>query len=327
MDTVPSHRLILAAGVFREAEVEQRHLGARGVHVELASLNTPELIAAATAGADGVIVATNPLDSHAIDALGPFVRVIGRVGIGLDAIDLQAARQRGIGVVYTPDYCTHEVATHALAMILASIRRLNAGDRIARADWKAWRSIGELRAITDVSVGIVGCGRIGSRVAELLSQLGASVVAYDPEISSADGRITVAPSLEELLRVSDVVTLHAPLTPDTRALIGAEQLAVMKPGAVLVNVARGALVDEDALAEALETNALAGACLDVLCEEPPDPGSRLLRAPNLILTPHVAWYSPTSELRARTDAVDAMLAYLDGSSFPDQMLAVDARAV
>src|SRR5580765_8259825 len=133
-DSDGHRRFVVAAGVFDNVDVERRHLEGRGVEVTLARLDGAAAIATATAEADGVIVATNPLDRDAVAGLGPRVGVIGRAGIGLDTIDLDAARERGIGVVYTPDYCTEEVANHALASILASQRKLLAGDRIARAD-------------------------------------------------------------------------------------------------------------------------------------------------------------------------------------------------
>ncbi len=315
------YTFVLAAGTFSDTRIEEQHLTSQSVAVRLASLSTPEDVARETVAADGVIVTTNPLPDAAISRLGPRVRIIGRAGIGLDAIDLAAAERRGIAVFHCPDYATEEVATHAVAMILALNRRVTQGDLVARHGWTGWREIAPLLPLHEQTVGVVGCGRIGRAVIQRVLPLAGAVLASDPYVATPPAGATLVP-LDDLLHRSDVVTLHSPLTPQTRHLIGQRELALMKEGAFLVNVSRGALVEQTALVEALRTGALAGAGLDVLEEEPPPADAPILTAPHVLLSPHVAWYSVASERRARTDTVDGMIAYLDGRPLHAGRLAV-----
>jgi len=211
----------------------------------------------------------------------PRVRVVGTASVGFDHIDAPAS----VAVVNVPDYCTQEVADHTLALLYALLRGVVA---LSSGPWDA-KAAGRLRVLRGLRVGIVGLGRIGSAVAERLRVLGAEVVAHD--IRPVPGNLP----LEELLPTSDVVTLHVPLDASTRGLIGRTQIAAMKPGALLVNTARGAVVDLDAVVDALHGGQLGGAALDVLPVEPP---AERPVAPNLIVTPHAAYYSPESEERA-----------------------------
>lgn len=306
------HEFILAAGTWNDVDVEQEHLEGRPVKVRLASLDTAEEIVRETDGVDGIIVTWNPMPRAFIDALSRSVRIIARAGIGLDAIDLNAARERGIAVFHVPDYCTDEVATHAVGMILALNRRLVQANRVAREDWLGWKVLGEVIPFSSLTVGVLGAGRIGSAVVTKLLPLCGRVLTFDPYVSEAPAGASAASSLEDLLRSSDVITLHIPLVDETRGIIGARELELLKPGAVVVNVSRGGLLDGRALAAALESGHLSGAGLDVLEHEPPAPDDPILQAPNLLLTPHFAWYSVASERRARTVSVDGMLDYLEG---------------
>jgi D-3-phosphoglycerate dehydrogenase len=223
----------------------------------------------------------------------PSLRAVGTPTVGFDHIDLDAAERRGVAVVSVPDYCTEEVADHTLALLLALLRGVVALDRqVAAGGWDA-KGAGALRTVRGLRVGIVGLGRIGGAVADRLLVLGAEVWATDVRPVARDG-VSVVP-LYGLLQACDAVTLHVPLTRETRALIGRAQLAVMRPGALLVNTARGAVVDVGAVLESLRSGQLGGAALDVLPQEPP-PAAPL--APNLIVTPHAAYYSEASEERA-----------------------------
>jgi D-3-phosphoglycerate dehydrogenase len=211
----------------------------------------------------------------------PAVRVVGTASVGFDHIDAPSS----VVVVNVPDYCTEEVADHTLALLYALLRGIVP---LSSGEWSA-KAAGPLRVLRGLRVGIVGRGRIGGAVAARLTALGAEVVAFD---------IRPVPDLvpfEELLRTADVVTLHVPLAASTRGLIGGRELSLMKPGALLVNTARGAVVDVDAVLDALRRGHLGGAALDVLPVEPP-PVRPV--APNLIVTPHAAYYSPESEERA-----------------------------
>ena len=223
----------------------------------------------------------------------PALRVVGTATVGFDHVDLDAAERRGVAVVSVPDYCTEEVADHTLALLYALLRGVVALDRqVSSGRWDA-KGAGPLRTLAGLRVGIVGLGRIGSEVATRLLALGAEVWANDVLPVARDGVRLV--ELDDLLTECDAVTLHVPLTRETRGLVGRAQLAAMRPGALLVNTARGAVVDVGAVLEALQRGKLGGAALDVLPQEPP-PVAPL--APNLIVTPHAAYYSEASEQRS-----------------------------
>jgi D-3-phosphoglycerate dehydrogenase / 2-oxoglutarate reductase len=231
----------------------------------------------------------------------PALRVVATATVGLDHIDIDAADEHGVVVVSVPDYCTQEVADHALALLLALVRGVVALDLdVRRGGWDA-KAAGPLRTLAELRVGIVGLGRIGGALATRLLALGAEVWAHDVLPVARDGVRFV--ELEELLAECDGVTLHVPLTRETRGLIGRAQIALMKPDALLVNTSRGAVVDVGAVLEALRAGRLGGAALDVLPQEPP-PVAPL--APNLVLTPHAAYYSEAAEERSVRLAVARM---------------------
>lgn len=316
--------IVVAEGTIRVTDVEEAHLAGRGA-VRLARIDTPEQVREATLDAQAVVVTTNALTAEHIAALGDGVRVIGRAGTGLDAIDLEAARARGLFVYHTPDYCTGEVATHALALILAVQRRLVEADRQARTDFTGWRALTPIPPLDALTAGVVGGGRIGRAVATRLLPFVKAVVVYDPYIDSVPEPLERVDSLDDLLRRSDILTLHMPLTPETRGMIGAREIGLMPQGAIVVNVSRGGLVDEGDLRAALESGRLAGAGLDVLATEPPPADDPILGAPRLTLSPHFAWYSSVSEVRVRTQAIDGVIACLAGDTPLTGRIAVDPR--
>jgi D-3-phosphoglycerate dehydrogenase len=241
-----------------------------------------------------------PVSAELIARL-PALRIVSTASVGFDHVDLAAAEARGIAVRSVPDYCTEEVADHTLAFLYALLRGVVALDReVAAGRWDA-KGAGALRTLGGLRVGIVGHGRIGAAVARRLHALGAEVWANDVVEIRRDG--VREASLDELLAGCDVVTLHVPLTPETRGLIGARELALMRPDALLLNTARGPVVDVAAVVEALRAGRLGGAALDVLPEEPPEEPPA---APNLIVTPHAAYYSAAAERRAVEAAVRAV---------------------
>lgn len=244
----------------------------------------------------------------------PELRGIVRSGIGVDSIDLEAAAELGKVVCNVPDYCVDEVSTHAVSLILALNRRLLACDRIVREGGWNFDALRPLQSPSDQTAGIVGLGQIGRRVARKLGAFGFRLLGYDPYVPPAHiAELGVAPvDLDTLLAESDYVTLHSPLTPQTRHMIGAPQLARMKRTACLVNTARGALVDEEALAAALEAGTIGGAAVDVLEQEPPARDNPLLRRPNVLLTPHVAWYTERAERELRRKSVEEAIRILEG---------------
>lgn len=316
------YRFVMAEGTFGDTAIEQEHLAGAPVEITIAPLHTAEDVARATADADAVIVTWNPLPKELIDPLGPKVRIIGRAGIGLDSIDLDAAQKRGVAVFHCPDYATEEVATHTLAMILALHRKLVAADAAARRDWMAWHHLKPVHPLSEQTAGVVGLGRIGQAVAARLRPLFGTIVGFDPFVTAPPDGVQLAPSLDELLGASDVVTLHSALTPETRGLLGRRELSLLKQDAILVNVSRGGLIDQDALVEALDEGRIGAAGIDVLAQEPPQQDDPIMAAPNVLLSPHFAWYSEASERRARTLTVDAVVDYLEGKPIRGGRLAV-----
>jgi D-3-phosphoglycerate dehydrogenase len=319
---VSRFKFVMVEGAFPDLAVEQAHLADKPVGIQSAHMRTGDEVASASEHADGVIVTTEPMSREFIGRLHPDVKIIGRAGIGLDAIDLDAARERGIAVFHTPDYATEEVATHALAMILAVNRRIVAGDALARRDWLAWDELAPVTPLSAQVVGVVGLGRIGRAVVTLLAPFRCRIVAFDPYVEEAPPGATLLPTLDELLGVADIVTLHSPLTPQTARMIGERELGLLRPGAILVNVARGGLIDEPALVAALIGGRITAA-LDVLATEPPAADAPILTAPNVLLSPHFAWYSDESDRRVRTDTLDGMLDYLTERPITTGRLVVD----
>jgi D-3-phosphoglycerate dehydrogenase / 2-oxoglutarate reductase len=237
-----------------------------------------------------------------------------RYGIGYDNIDVEAATRAGIPVSIVPGTASEEVASHAVSMGLALARRLPAGDAAIRAgEWAG--TIGyETPPVSRLDVGVVGVGRIGAHVARMYAALGARVRAYDPfaEVTEAE-----AAPLQEVLESSDIVSLHVPLGDDTRELIDADVLQRMRRGAIVVNVSRGGLVDEVALAEALASGHIAGAGLDTFSAEPVPADHPLRDAPNTILTPHIAWRSNQSIGALQAGAVERVRLVLTGRPLID----------
>lgn len=246
----------------------------------------------------------------------PNCQGIVRYGIGYDNIDATAASAVGIPVTIVPDASTEEVATHAFALGVALSRRIPLGQAaIEQGSWAA-QVPGDLPTLSALEVGVVGMGRIGRRVANLWQSVGARVHAYDPIAT-----FTEVPemNLDVLLMRSDLISLHLPLTEQTRHMISREVINRMRPKSIVINVSRGGLVDEDALAEALHSGQLAGAGLDVYESEPLPLESALRQAPNTMLTPHTAWKSRTSLDALQAGAVDRARAILTGDEVPDRV--------
>jgi glycerate dehydrogenase len=272
--------------------------------------HTPQESVAATIADAGIVLVNKLRLERAALAGAPGLRAIALAATGTNNVDLVTARERGIAVCNLHDYCTASVVQHVFAMLLTLTHRLRDYDALVRAG--AWQR-GEQFCLLDFPVrelagrrlGIVGLGTLGSGVARVAEAFGMQVlVAQRPGAGPRAGRLP----LDELLPQVDVLSLHCPLTPDTQGLIGTERLARMRPDAILVNTARGALVDSAALAAALRAGRLGGAAIDVLPEEPPVNGNPLLALdlPNLIVTPHVAW----AAREARQRCIDEMAANL-----------------
>jgi D-3-phosphoglycerate dehydrogenase len=254
----------------------------------------------------------------------PNLRVVARFGVGVDNIAVDSASARRIPVTYVPDYCVAEVAEHALALLLSLARGVARYDRAVRGGGWQLSVAAPLRRIEGRTLGLIGCGRIGSRLASKALGLGFNVVVYDqaPVPLPAGAR---GVSLAELLEHSDFISLHLPLTPQTRGIIDEDALRHMKSTAYLVNTARGGLVDTAALARALRAGSIAGAGLDVLPEEPIAADDPLLYLENVVLTPHVAFYSEESLVDLRRRTAQSVVDVLAGRA-PENLANADALA-
>jgi D-3-phosphoglycerate dehydrogenase / 2-oxoglutarate reductase len=244
----------------------------------------------------------------------PNLKIVSELSTGYDAIDLDAARELGVAVTNVAGYCTEEVADHTLALALWLIRRLESLSRQAVEGRWANVEAGSVRRSADSTWGVIGFGRIGQAVARRAAAFGFSICAHDPQLSNQQIRERGAQplGLDELLESADVLSIHAARTGLDDRMLDRARLALLKPTAYLVNVARGAFIDEEALADALDAGELAGAALDVLTEEPPDPSNRLLHHPRTLVTPHSAWYSDSALAELRTRGIGAVVDVLSG---------------
>jgi len=266
--------------------------------------------------AHGVILRTGARVTAEIIAEAPHLQVIARTGAGVDNVDVKAATERGIYVCYVPDANVVSVAEHVIALLLALSKQLKILDNEARGGNFAIRYQYLPTELWEKTLGIIGLGKIGRAVAEKAGRgLGMKVLAFDPYVTAQEARRFGAEaydSLTEMLAQSDAVTLHVPLTEETRNLMGTDEFRSMKPSAWFVNTSRGGLVDEAALIEALDSGLIAGAGLDVFASEPLDPQSPLTRFTNVILTPHVGGLTNESSIRMAVAAAEAVLDVLEG---------------
>jgi D-3-phosphoglycerate dehydrogenase len=308
-------KIVVTDHCFRSIDTERAVLEPAGFEVEEHQCRTADAVRAACAGAIGVLNCYAPMPAAVLEELRD-CRGIARYGIGIDTIDIGVASAQGIVVTNVPDYCTEEVALHAVALLLAAHRRIvKAHDLAARGRWDPLAA-GTIRRLEGQLLGLVGLGRIARSVAAKARGLGLRLGAVDPYVPSDDWPTWIErfDTLEELLTRADFVSLHAPLERGTRALIDEAALAHMRPHAVLVNTARGGLVDSGALRTALREHRIGAAALDVLAEEPPPPHHPLLRHPDVILTPHQAGYSEEAMREQQQKAAEELLAVLTGGT-------------
>jgi D-3-phosphoglycerate dehydrogenase len=295
-----------------------------------AGASDPDAISAVAKDADVLLTEALPITRSLLDGL-PRCRAVVCYAIGLDHVDLQAATERGIIIAHTPGFCADEVSNHAILFILACARRLLPLDRRLRGGW--WPDARNLEAellpigsLHGERLGLIGFGEIARLVADKAAVFGVRVSACDPfapaEIFARYGATSAA--LDELLRESDYVSIHTPLLPATRRMIGAAQLRSMKPSAFLINTSRGAVVDEAALILALRERWIAGAALDVFETEPLPADHALLALDNVIVTPHTAYCSDTAYARVRRQAADAAVRVLRGE-WPAALANPDVR--
>jgi phosphoglycerate dehydrogenase-like enzyme len=278
--------------------------------VELRELqgHDPETIAAAARGADVIFVYHARFTRELIERLDG-VRLLARCGAGYDNIDVAAARERGIELVYVPDYGVDDVADHALALLLACARKVALCDRSVRAgSWPSYAELAPMHRILGRTLGVYGYGRIGRALAQRARALGLEVLPYDPFVPEASA------TREQVLRESDFLSIHVPLNEKTRHAIGRDELSLMRVGAILVNTARGPVVDTVALAEALSDGRLGGAGIDVYEEAPLPADHPLRRCPTAVLTPHAAAYTEEALAEVRKRPLEDALRVLRGEA-------------
>ncbi len=293
-------------------DVEREILASGGCSLVVAESGSEEELVSLAPLADAILTNWKPVRAAVLEAATRCLTV-ARYGVGVDNIDIAAATRLGMIVSNVPDYCIEEVSDHAMALVLALARRVVFFAEQTRAGRWDNQEFGEMHRLRGRTIGLVGFGRIARRVADKARAFGLSVIAWSPSLAArAPEGVEVATSLDDLLRRADIVSLHAPLSAATRHLISAEQLALMRPGAFLVNTARGLLVDNDALIDALERGALAGAGLDVLDEEPPPLEHPMRHAAGVVLTPHAAFSSAESVAELEEKAAQNVLVALDG---------------
>lgn len=253
--------------------------------------------------ADALMVTTQVVSADLINSMNR-CKIISRAGTGLDAINIEAATKKGIWVAYVPDYSIDEVSTHALALLLAHARQIpRLIDSTRKGQWD-YQVVPPIERFNTQKLGVVGFGRIGRAMAQKGKGAGLSVMAYDPYVPAdqIEAAGYHAADLDTLLRTSDYISLHMPLMDSTRNLIDAAALAKMKSNAFLINAARGGLIDEDALLQAVRAGQIAGAAIDVLVKEPIDKDNPMLKEDKIWITPHVGWYSEAArqDVRIRT---------------------------
>jgi D-3-phosphoglycerate dehydrogenase len=308
-------KVVVTDYVFPSLDIERSVLAPLGAELVLMQAASDDHLLDVVRDADALLVCYAPVTKRVIDR-AERCRVIARYGIGVDNVDIAAAAAKGIVVTNVPDYCVDEVSDHALALLLACARRIAFLDRRVRAArWNAKDAVPVYRLRGQV-LGLVGFGKIPKALASKTAPLGLQRIAFDPYIDEVTFTALGVKKVDfhTLLAEADFVSIHTPLTSETRGLIGDAALRTMKPTAYLINTARGPLVDEEVLARALKEGWIAGAALDVLATEPPTQSHPLLGLDNVILTPHVAFYSEASLQELQRKAAEEVASVLSGQS-------------
>jgi D-3-phosphoglycerate dehydrogenase len=318
-------RVLFSDHEFPDLELERRLFADAGVELVVAQCRTDSDVIEAGQACAGILLQYAPITERVVTAL-PALGIVSRIGAGFDTVDVEACAKHGVWVANSPDYGVGEVATHALALVLALIRNVIAYHRDIHAGRWHYLSSGPLRRASEMTLGIVGLGRIGKRMAHLSRNVFRRVMAYDPYLIDGDfpAYVERAADLADLFSASDIVSIHAPLNAETRGMIDRGALEGMRPGSYLVNTARGAIVDVDDLLAALDSGILAAAGLDVLPVEPVAADSRLLGHPKVILTPHAAFFSVQAEIELRRKAARNIVTWLR-TGRPDYVVVAGTR--
>lgn len=304
-------RILYADNDYADIELERSLFGPAGLEVVVAQCKTEEDVIRHGRDCCAILLQYAPITAKVIAGM-PELGIVSRIGAGYDTVDTDACEKAGVWVANSPDYGVGEVATHALALALASIRNIVAYNRDIHAGTWYFQSSGTLPRPSTMTLGIVGLGRIGKRMAHIARNTFKRVVAYDPYLIDGDfpAYVERVHSLADLAREADLVSVHTPLTSETRGMLDARFFAAMKRGTYFVNTARGAIVNIPDLVTALDSGAVAGAGLDVLPQEPVPADSALLAHPRVILTPHAAFYSTDAEKELRRKAAQNIVTWL-----------------
>ena len=296
----PSWKVIITDCDHGSVEEEKEEFGRIGAELILAQVQEEKDLIRACKGADGLLNQYALLTRRVLENL-PKCKVIARYGVGVDSVDLKAATDLGIIVANVPDYCIDEVADQAIAMTLALIRKTVFFDQKVKSNQWDFRQGEPIHRIKGKIMGLIGSGRIGLEVARRIFAFGVRVIAFDPYLEKAPEWIELK-DLDTVLKESDFISIHCPLNESTRHLIGEKEFKKMEKKPLLINTSRGPIIDENALIQALMEGRLSGAGLDVLEKEPPDLQNPLLKMKNVILSPHISFYSveSISELKRRT---------------------------
>lgn len=293
---------------------EERVFAEAGFDLRLAECKSSSDVIEQAREADALINQYAPIDDTVLAHLQRCQGIV-RYGVGVDNVDVEAATRRGVWVVNVPDYGTEEVSDHALALLVNLLRGVGRYDQAVRSGEWDYSAVRPLRRLRSLTVGVVGCGRIGADFARKVRCLGVHALGYDaagvPEELVSDGVVEPV-DFGELLTRADAVSLHVPLTGETRHLIGTDQFSCMKPGAYLLNTSRGELVDSAALLRALDEGKIAGAALDVLEAEPPEEGDPLVNHERILITPHAAWYSEESMETLKSEVAREVVRVMSG---------------
>ncbi len=314
-------KIVVTDYVYADMDWEVEQMDKRNIDFTYHQLKfAPESdVIQATKDADIIVVNMVQITPTLIDSWTRCKMVI-RHGAGYDNVDVDALTKRGILLEYMPDYCADEVAEHAIALLFACARKIVwsrkvLDDSVARGQWD-FKPIMPMYRLDGATLGILGCGRIGSLVFKKLKHFGFNFIICDPYISEKRRAKIDAPfvDIKTLCKDSDYITVHTPLNNETRHIVNAQFLSSMKPSAYLINTSRGPMVDHPALAQALKANTIAGAAIDVYDKEPPEPAFELLDLDNIILTPHLSWYSVDAEWSIREKIVQAIDMFIAGTS-------------
>ncbi|WP_286137203.1 C-terminal binding protein [Bacillus sp. 7894-2] len=312
-------KVLLTDYEFENLKYEEDVFKDSGLDIEFvkAQCKTEDEVAEQAKHADAILNQYAPISRRVIESLEN-TKVISRYGVGVNTIDLDAANEKGITVANVPDYGMEEVSNHALALLLSWARKVTLlNNEVKRGNWD-FKACVPIHRFTNQTVGVLGFGRIPRRFIEKVKPLGFKLAAYDPFVSAEDMASAGVQKMElhEIISEADYLSVHVPLIKDTFHLLNADRFSQMKKNAVIINTARGPIIDEKALIEALENGKIAGAALDVAEEEPISIDSPLLHMDNVIITPHSAWYSEEAMVELRQKAAKNIVQVLKGEKTP-----------